>query len=136
MALLTLLAYRNAAKYFTELQEQTNKKELDPDIIFEAVRNLHKRIGSYASIALILVWFISLSRPLRIRPLVIGKRISISSKEEWMVASESLVLENNDYQVVRDVEPGEAVFISRDGEFFKQCSIIHVYSLALLNMSI
>jgi len=40
-----------------------------------------------------------------------------------MVASESLVLENNDYQVVRDVDPGEAVFINLNGEFFsKQCS--------------
>ena len=40
-----------------------------------------------------------------------------------MVASESLVLENNDYQVVRDVDPGEAIFINLNGEFFsKQCS--------------
>ena len=40
-----------------------------------------------------------------------------------MVASESLVLENNDYQVVRDVDPGEAIFINLEGEFFsKQCS--------------
>ena len=40
-----------------------------------------------------------------------------------MIASESLVLENNDYEVVRDVDPGEAVFINLDGEFFsKQCS--------------
>ena len=33
-----------------------------------------------------------------------------------MVASESLVLENNDYQVVRDVDPGEAIFINLNGE--------------------
>ena len=40
-----------------------------------------------------------------------------------MVASESLVLENNDYQVVRDVDPGEAIFINLNGELFsKQCS--------------
>ena len=39
-----------------------------------------------------------------------------------MVASESLVLENNDYQVVRDVEPGEAIFININGDFSKQCS--------------
>ena len=40
-----------------------------------------------------------------------------------MIASESLVLENNDYEVVRDVDPGEAVFINLDGEFYSmQCS--------------
>ena len=38
------------------------------------------------------------------------------------IASESLVLENNDYQVVRDVEPGEAIFITHNGEFYSQCS--------------
>ena len=62
--------------------------------------------------------------PFGIRPLVIGKRTALNSEnDEWMVASESLVLENNDYQVVRDVEPGEAIFIANNGEFFsKQCS--------------
>ena len=35
-----------------------------------------------------------------------------------MVASESLVLENNDYQVVRDVRPGEAIFITTNGDLF------------------
>ena len=39
------------------------------------------------------------------------------------MASESLVLENNDYKVVRDVDPGEAIFITHNGEFYsKQCS--------------
>jgi len=46
-----------------------------------------------------------------------------NNKPEWVIASESLVIENNDYQIVRDVEPGEAIFITADGEFFsKQCS--------------
>ena len=52
-----------------------------------------------------------------------------------MVASESLVLENNDYQVVRDVDPGEAIFINLNGELFsKQCSIIQCYFHVLSNM--
>ena len=81
--------------------------------------------GSYASIALISGHgLLAFRDPFGIRPLVIGRRISLSSrKEEWIVASESLVLENNDYQVVRDVEPGEAIFITNSGEFYsKQCS--------------
>ncbi len=112
--------------FATELQEQINNQELEPDIIFNAVKSLHKRIqGSYASIALISGHgLLAFRDPFGIRPLVIGKRLSLTTKkEEWMVASESLVLENNDYEVVRDVDPGEAVFINLDGEFFsKQCS--------------
>jgi amidophosphoribosyltransferase len=112
--------------FATELQEQIHNQDLEPDIIFNAVKNLHKRIqGSYASIALISGHgLLAFRDPFGIRPLVLGKRISlITQKEEWMVASESLVLENNDYQVVRDVEPGEAIFITHNGEFFsKQCS--------------
>jgi len=110
----------------TELQEQIHNQELQPDIIFDAVKSLHKRIqGSYASIALISGHgLLAFRDPFGIRPLVIGKRLSLTTnKEEWMVASESLVLENNDYQVVRDVDPGEAIFINLNGEFFaKQCA--------------
>jgi len=112
--------------FATELQEQIHNHELEPDIIFDSVKSLHKRIqGSYASIALISGHgLLAFRDPFGIRPLVIGKRLSLTTKkEEWMVASESLVLENNDYEVVRDVDPGEAVFINLDGEFFsKQCS--------------
>jgi len=112
--------------FATELQEQIHNQELEPDIIFNAVKSLHKRIqGSYASIALISGHgLLAFRDPFGIRPLVIGKRLSLTTKkEEWMVASESLVLENNDYEVVRDVDPGEAVFINLDGEFFsKQCA--------------
>ena len=111
--------------FATELQEQILKKELDPEMIFSAIKSLHIRVqGSYAAIALISGHgLLAFRDPFGIRPLVIGKRISIENKEEWMIASESLVLENNDYQIVRDVNPGEAIFISNQGEFFsKQCS--------------
>jgi len=109
----------------TELQSQVQNQELDPNHIFKAVRSLHKRIeGSYAAISLISGHGILAFRdPFGIRPLVIGKRVSSENKEEWMIASESLVLENNDYQIERDVNPGEAIFISNQGEFFsQQCS--------------
>ncbi len=109
----------------TELHEKIHNQELEPNLIFDAVKTLHKRIeGSYAAIALISGHgLLAFRDPFGIRPLVIGKRISSAKKNEWMIASESLVLENNDYEIVRDVSPGEAVFISDNGEFFsKQCS--------------
>jgi len=111
--------------FATELQSQVQKQELDPNHIFKAVTSLHKRIqGSYAAISLISGHgLLAFRDPFGIRPLVIGKRISQENKEEWMIASESLVLENNDYKIERDVEPGEAIFISQEGEFFsQQCS--------------
>ena len=39
------------------------------------------------------------------------------------MASESLVLENGDYEIVRDVDPGEAIFITQNGELYsRQCA--------------
>ena len=111
--------------FATELQEQINKQELDPSLIFKAVESLHKRVqGSYAAISLISGHgLLAFRDPFGIRPLVIGKRIVADKREEWMIASESLVLENNDYEIVRDVNPGEAIFITNKGEFFsKQCA--------------
>ena len=111
--------------FATELQDQVLYQELEPNLIFKAIKSLHKRVqGSYAAISLISGHgLLAFRDPFGIRPLVIGKRFSKDNKEEWMIASESLVLENNDYSIVRDVRPGEAIFISKKGEFFsKQCS--------------
>lgn len=107
----------------TELQITGN--DFSPDHLFNAVRTMHQRIeGSYASIALIAGHGILAFRdPFGIRPLVIGKRTNLSNGSDWILASESLVIENNDYEIVRDVDPGEAVFISTKGEFYScQCS--------------
>ncbi len=111
--------------FATELNSEIQGKEITPEDLFNSVKSVHKRVeGSYASIALIAGHgLLAFRDPFGIRPLVIGKRISENYATEWIVASESLVIENNDYQIVRDVEPGEAIFISSSGEFFsKQCA--------------
>jgi amidophosphoribosyltransferase len=61
--------------------------------------------------------------PFGIRPLVLGKRPAGLVGDEWIVASESLVLEASGYQIVRDVAPGEAIFITSSGELYsRQCA--------------
>ncbi|KGG13760.1 MULTISPECIES: amidophosphoribosyltransferase [Prochlorococcus] len=108
----------------TEIQSQIHGSSLSPEHVFSAIRSLHERIeGSYAAIALIAGHgLLAFRDPFGIRPLVLGKRV-LNNKTEWMVASESLVLENNDFALVRDVLPGEAIFISINGELYsKQCS--------------
>ncbi|MCK2035473.1 amidophosphoribosyltransferase [Microbacterium sp. SSW1-49] len=124
-----------------ELQNTTSTVDLDPERVFEAVERTHERIeGAYAVIAVIAGYgLLAFRDPFGIRPLILGHRKSRSAStgsatpsgdeaasqpgDEWVVASESLVLENGDYEVVREIAPGEAVFITNDGELHsKQCA--------------
>jgi amidophosphoribosyltransferase len=108
-----------------ELQAQVSGLDLDPDQVFAAVSRVHERVeGSYAAIAMIAGHgLLAFRDPFGIRPLVLGRRAAGLVGEEWIVASESLVLESAGYTVVRDVAPGEAIFITRAGEMFaRQCA--------------
>jgi amidophosphoribosyltransferase len=108
-----------------ELQEQVSGSELDPDQIFTAISRLHERVeGSYAAIALIAGHgLLAFRDPFGIRPLVLGRRPAGFVGDDWIVASESLVLESAGYELVRDLEPGEAVFIAMNGDMTsRQCA--------------
>jgi amidophosphoribosyltransferase len=109
----------------TELQSTVSGSELGPEHIFEAVSHVHSRVeGSYAAIALIAGHgLLAFRDPFGIRPLILGKRPAPNGKTDWVVASESLVLESGGYEIVRDVDPGEAIFITANGEMFsRQCA--------------
>lgn len=109
----------------TELQGTVSGTELGPEHVFTAVENLHKRVeGSYAAIAIIAGHgLLAFRDPFGIRPLILGKRAVENGKTDYVVASESLVLESGGYDIVRDVEPGEAIFITSDGELHsRQCA--------------
>lgn len=107
------------------LQEQISGADLTPDELFDAVANVHQRVeGSYAAITLIAGHgMLAFRDPFGIRPLVLGRRLDEVGREEWVVASESLVLDSGGYELVRDIEPGEAVFITNAGRMYsRQCS--------------
>lgn len=94
------------------------------DQVFDAVARVHRRIeGSYSVISMIAGHgLLAFRDPKGIRPLVLGRRDS-ENGDDWVVASESLVLESGGYEVVRDVEPGEAILISPDGKMSsRQCA--------------
>ena len=108
-----------------ELQAGVTGPSLTADQVFDAVARVHERVeGSYAAIALIAGHgLLAFRDPFGIRPLVLGRRDGANGGEEWVVASESLVLESGGYEIVRDVEPGEAVLISPDGWMYsRQCA--------------
>ncbi|MCB1772839.1 MAG: amidophosphoribosyltransferase [Gammaproteobacteria bacterium] len=107
-----------------ELAEQTKNLSFDENDIFRAVTGVHQRCrGGYAAVAMIPGYgVIAFRDPNGIRPLVFGVRES-ENGPEMMVASESVALDTLDFDRVRDVDPGEAVIFTHDGNLFtRQCA--------------
>lgn len=98
-----------------ELQNRVNGRPTPADI-FGAVEAVHKRCtGGYAVVAMIIGFGIVAFRdPNGIRPLVLGERESDGQKA-YMVASESVALDILQFTRLRDVRPGECVFIENAG---------------------
>jgi len=106
--------------------------------IFAAIESLHKRVkGGYACVALVANYGIVAFRdPNGIRPLVFGSRKG-EAGTEYMIASESVALDVSGYTLERDVAPGEALFITTEGEIHSRvcaekvsqapCIFEHVY---------
>ncbi len=97
---------------------------LTPALIFKAVKAVHQRIkGSYGVIALIAGYgLLAFRDPYGIRPLVYGQ-IDTPDGPEVMVASETVALEGTGHRIVRDVAPGEAIFIDLEGKVHaEQCA--------------
>src|SRR5499425_2912308 len=104
-----------------ELQRASERLELDPAAVFRAVTNVHKRVrGSYAIVAEIAGYgLLGFRDPYGIRPLCFGV-LETDQGTEYMIASESVALEGLGFRVIRDVAPGEAIFVDADGRFFSQ----------------
>jgi amidophosphoribosyltransferase len=104
-----------------ELEKASVKLRLDPQTIFAAVANVHRRVrGAYAVVAMIAGHGVLAFRdPYGIRPAVIGYN-ETADGIEYMVASESVAVEALGFRVLRDIVPGEAVFIDEDGNFHSQ----------------
>ncbi|MDR2637659.1 MAG: amidophosphoribosyltransferase [Zoogloeaceae bacterium] len=102
-----------------ELQEAARGARLDPNAIFTAVAGVHRRVkGAYAVVAMIAGYgLLAFRDPNGIRPLIVGKHRTALGYE-YLVASESVTLDTLGFQVMRDIAPGEAVFIDLDRQFF------------------
>jgi amidophosphoribosyltransferase len=101
-----------------ELQAATGGVSLDPDSVFKAITEVHRRVkGAYACVAEIAGYgVIGFRDPLGIRPLCYGVS-ETDHGTEYLIASESVALEGLGFWLVRDIAPGEAVFIDLEGNF-------------------
>jgi amidophosphoribosyltransferase len=120
-----------------ELQRQSGRK-LTPRGVFAAVAGVHRRCrGGYAVVALIIGHGIVAFRdPNGIRPICLGRR-ETPEGPEYMVASESVAMDALDFELMRDIAPGEAVYIESMGRLhsnacggprsYTPCIFEHVY---------
>ena len=99
-----------------ELQARVNGKPSAKNI-FDAVDALHERCSGGYAVVLMIVGFglVAFRDPNGIRPLILGKR-SNGKEIEYMVASESVALDVTQFEIDRDVLPGETLLINNDGD--------------------
>lgn len=100
---------------FAQELMKLERLNLTPEDICNAVAGVHRRCkGAYAVVAMIAGHGVLAFRdPNGIRPLVFGVRDG-EDGPEYMVASESVALDVLGFELIRDVSPGEAVFIDED----------------------
>lgn len=120
-----------------ELQRQDGLQPTS-EAVFQAVNSVHNRCaGAYAVIAMIVGYgIVGIRDPNGIRPIVYGKR-ETAEGPEYIISSETVALDAMGFERIADLAPGEAVYITHDGEVAKQqcsedpkltpCMFEHVY---------
>lgn len=123
---------------FAHELQKLGKLHPTKDDIFAAVRAVHRRCrGAYAVIAMITGYgIVGFRDPYGIRPICYGERDTPDGKE-YMIASESVALSALGFRLIRDIAPGEAIYIETDHQLYTQqcaekpslhpCIFEHVY---------
>ncbi|MCA9370641.1 MAG: amidophosphoribosyltransferase [Candidatus Peregrinibacteria bacterium] len=99
---------------FAVALHQQKPKKLEPEHVFGAMKTVFRKCkGAYSAVALIgghgIVGF---RDPHGIRPLQLGKR-RYGMKEEYVIASENTAFKGLEFEFIRDIKPGEVVYIDR-----------------------
>jgi len=118
---------------FAHELQSLGKFKIDHNDVFKAVAAVHRRCrGAYAVVAMITGYGIVAFRdPHGIRPIVYGKR-DTDKGTEYMISSESVALDVQNFELIGDIAPGEAVFVSQGGSLHtKQCAENPTYSTCI-----
>ena len=97
------------------------KLRLQAEDIFAAIAQLHRRCeGGYAAVAMVVGYgVIAFRDPMGIRPVCYGRRETVNGVE-YMVASESVALDALGFELIRDLAPGEAIYIDTESQLHTQ----------------
>jgi len=123
---------------FAHELQRSDKLTIDASDIFSAVRGVHQRCkGAYAVVAMITGYgIVGFRDPNGIRPIVLGKRDTDLGRE-FIMASESVALHSLGFEIIGDIAPGEAAYVTINGDMFAEncaeessltpCIFEHVY---------
>ncbi len=106
--------------FASELQ-RVGTPRVTPADVFAALTAVYRRCrGGYAVVAMVIGHgIVGFRDPNGIRPLVLGSR-ETARGPEYMFASESVALDMLGFRLLRDIAPGEAVFIDEQGRLHSQ----------------
>ncbi len=110
--------------------EALNAAEINAEVVFKAMEMVYKRVkGAYACIVMIAgKGMVAFRDPNAIRPLIMGQRKD-DLYTDTIFASESVALDVLGFEVIRDIEPGEVVFVDNKGTVTsKICAEAPVYT--------
>lgn len=101
--------------------EKKDLKHFTDDDLFDAVEAVQRRVqGAYSTITIIANrGLLAFADPYGIRPLVFGKKVTPDGTS-YAFASESTCLDYIGFEVIRDLEAGEVIFIDNDGNVSSQ----------------
>ncbi len=115
--LLHMLADGLDGKNFTTDEE---------DVFFtkacDAVNTIFDRVsGSYSVVSVIIgKGLLAFRDPHGIRPLVMGERKNPDGSKDYIFASENTMFYALGFEPMQDVQPGEVVFVNRNGKLFRK----------------
>ncbi len=104
---------------------KNNQKEPNPETLFKAVESTFKRCEGSINVVSIITGhgLLAFRDRYGIRPLSLGSRSNSDGTKDYMISSESAAFSSSNYDLERDLHPGEAIFISNEGEMHtKICS--------------
>lgn len=116
----------------------SERYQLTPEDVFSALEQVYSRVKGGFAVVVSVVGFglIAFRDKHAIRPLVYGQKIGPEGTEH-IVASESVALDALDFELISDIEPGEVLVVTLDGQVqrrvcakepqYSPCIFEHVY---------